>query len=424
MQTAPFVDRLVTRVQADKHVPALTAAVFRDGAVQHVATAGTTPAPGAGLQYRIGGITKTFTAALVLRLRDEGHLALDDLLYRHIPGTPLGGITLRQLLSHTSGLQREPEGAWWQRCAGVGLEAFLDRLGPDQAARPRYHYSNLAYGLLGAVVTRITGMDWTDALKKHLFEPLALRRTGYFPEGPYTPGYVAHPWHGTLREEPVHDTRAMAPAGQLWSTASDLSRWGAFLADPDPAVLDRTTLDEMCTPVAVHDLDAWTGGHGLGLQLWRRGERVIVGHTGAAPGYACALVVHRPTRTGAVVLANTFRKDVAEELALELLNGICDREPLPAVPWRPAVAPPQDLAPLTGRWWWMGREHESRWNGTELLIGPAGAQPWRFVPDGVDRWRGRGGEYDGEALKVLRDPGGQVIALDVATLLFTRDPGA
>ena len=73
---------------------------------------------------------------------------------------------------------------------------------------------------------------------------------------------------------------------------------------------------------------------------------------------------HRPTRTGAVVLANTFRKDVAEELALELLAGVCDREPLPAVPWRPAVAPPPDLAPLTGRWWWTGRRRT--WRGACL----------------------------------------------------------
>src|SRR3712207_5991123 len=103
------------------------------------------------------------TAAMVMQLRDEGYFTLDDLLYRHLPGTPIGGITLRQLLGHVSGLQREPDGPWWERAAGPDVDRFLADLSFDKLAGPpfrAYHYSNLAYGLLGAVLHRVTGEPW------------------------------------------------------------------------------------------------------------------------------------------------------------------------------------------------------------------------------------------------------------------------
>jgi CubicO group peptidase (beta-lactamase class C family) len=387
-QTALVVDGMVAAAQARGRAPSLVAAVFRDGEVEHVAAAGEPAGP--DTQFRLGSITKTFTAALVLRLRDEGHLALDDLLYRHLPGTPLGGVTLRQLLSHTSGLQREPDGDWWERAAGPDLDAFLDALGPDKIAYPPlrgHHYSNLAYGLLGAVVTRVTGDDWASALAKRLLEPLGMARTTYHPDEPFARGYVVHPWHGTPHEEPRHDTGAMAPAGQLWSTAADLARWGRFLADPDPAVLAPATVAEMCAPVAMRDLDAWTNGHGLGLELWRRGERVFVGHAGSMPGYLATLAVYRPGRVGVAAFANayTLRGTTIADLAGRVLSAVCDHEPARVEPWLPSAAPPQDVVPVTGRWWWMGREYEIAWDGDLLvrpLDGPGGAggpgeAPWR-----------------------------------------------
>lgn len=428
-QTAAFVDRLVAEAQAYGQAPALVLAVFRDGVVRHISAAGAATAPCADLQYRIGSITKTFTAVLMMRLRDEGHLALDDLLYRHLPGTPVGSVTLRQLLGHCAGLQREPDGPWWERHAGPDLDQFLDALGPDKVSYPPlrgHHYSNLAYGLLGAVIARATGEQWADALSKRVLEPLSMRRTSHAPRTPFTPGYVVHPWHGTLRQEPRHDLGAMAPAGQLWSTAADLARWGAFLATPDPAVLAAATLDEMCAPVAMRDLDAWTNGHGLGLELWRHGERVLVGHSGSMPGYLSLLAVHRPSRTGVVALTNTYtlRGATIADLGLRVLAEVCDREPVPAEAWRPAPPPPARFIPLTGRWWWMGREHEARWDATanELLVGPVGGAPWRFVPETAERWRGRGGANDGEVLRVLRDAAGGVAALDIATMILIRDP--
>ena len=453
-ETAAHLDALVRTAQTRGRVPTLVAGVVRDGRLVHVAASpepeaarGTVPdatrGPGSDatraylpdaarrpqdVQFRIGSITKTMTATLVLGLRDEGRLALDDLLYRHLPGTPVGGITLRQLLGHNSGLQREPDGAWWERTAGADLDTFLAELTPDKVAYPPqrgYHYSNLAYGLLGAVVRRLSGESWTDLLAKRVLGPLGMTRTTYDPVQPYAPGYVVHPWYGTMREEPRLDAGAMAPAGQLWSTIADLATWVAFLAAPDPAVLTAESITEMCAPVVISDPESWTMGHGLGLRLWRRGERVFVGHSGSMPGYLATLAVHRPSRTGVVAFANgyTLHGGTLADLGLDLLTGVLDREPSHPSPWRPAAAaPPAAVEPLTGRWWWMGQEHEVTWEG-ELVVTPITVprEPWRFAPDGTDRWRGHTGENDGELLAVRRERG-EPVALDLASTALVRDP--
>ncbi|GIF67736.1 serine hydrolase [Asanoa ishikariensis] len=436
-ETARSVDAAVARAQATGQVPSISLGVVRDGELVHVATAGGAASPqdarpGPDTRYRIGSISKTMTATLVLQLRDEGRLALDDLLYRHLPGTPVGGVTLRQLLGHAAGLQREPEGKWWERHEGDDIDALLAGLTPDKVAFPphrTYHYSNLAYGLLGAVLRRVTGEDWTTLLTKRLFDPLGMRATTYDAVEPFARGYVVHPWSSTLREEPRTDTGAMAPAGQLWSTVADLAHWAAFLAAPRPEVLAADTLAEMCAPVIISDLEAWTSGHGLGLELYRVGERVYVGHGGSMPGYVACLAVHRRSRTGVVGFANaySFRQGSIGALGREVLTDVLDREPELPAPWRPAGAPPPPLAPLTGRWWWMGIEHDLAWDepAGELVLSQlrAGApKATRFTPEGTDRWRGRGGPNDGEVLTVRRDEHGVPVALEIATFIYTRHP--
>ena len=425
-ETASRVDELVAQAQQRGRVPCLVFGVVRDGELVHV-----TPGVDADLQFRIGSITKTLTAVLVLALRDAGKLALDDLLYRHLPGTPVGGVTLRQLLGHVGGMQREPDGEWWERTAGVDLETFLADLTPDKVAYPPlrgFHYSNLAYGLLGAVLTRLAERDWTSLVKTRLLEPLGMARTTYHPTDPFARGYVVHPWHDTLREEPRLDAGAMAPAGQLWSTIADLAKWASFLAEPDPGVLAPASVSEMCAPVVISDLATWSQGHGLGLQLWRRGERVFVGHSGSMPGYLSTLSVHRPSRTAVVGLANAYTLYGGSlwNLGLDLLTAVLDREPDPVTAWRPGAPPPTELEPLTGTWWWMGREYSAAWDGVaqELVVTPitVADEPWRFTADGLDRWRGRSGENDGEILRVIRDSLGEVTALDIATLVFSREP--
>jgi CubicO group peptidase (beta-lactamase class C family) len=432
--TARQVDEVLARAQADGRAPTVAGAVVRDGVMVHFGGFGTDPATGEAptrdTQYRIGSITKTLTAVLVMQLRDEGKLALDDLLYRHLPGTPVGSaITLRQLLGHVSGLQREPDGKWWERTEGVELETFLDALTPDKIAYPphrSYHYSNLAYGLLGAVLHRITELDWSDLARKRLLEPLNMVRTSHTEVEPFARGYVVHPWYRTLREEPRTDTRAMAPAGQLWSTASDLAKWAAFLADPDPAILSPGTLKEMCAPVVISDLDAWRTGHGLGIELYRRGERIYAGHGGSMPGYLAHLLVHRPSRTGVVLFASAYSLAGTRiaELSQRVLTLILDAEPAPVRAWTPPTGG-QTEHELAGVWWWMGRSVVMSFDPVSrcLVAEPQGVPTkWVFKSDGTDVWRCTSGSNDGEVMRVRRDAEGTPSELDIATFVHTRRP--
>jgi CubicO group peptidase (beta-lactamase class C family) len=448
LSTVNRIEEIVTRAQTAGRAPAVIAGVVRDGMLVHVTGSGEHPAADRDMQFRIGSITKSFTAALVLGLRDEGlrdgsRLDLDDPVGGHLTelaGSVLGQVPLRRLLAHIGGVQREPDGPWWERNPGGDLDQLLAGLSDDKLTRRpygEYHYSNLAFGLLGGVVERRTGQPWAQALRSRLLDPLGLRRTTYDPQPPYARGFVVHPWHATLREEPRHDAGAMAPAGQLWSTVEDLATWAAVLASappggpltPQPSALRPASAAEMATPAVIAD-PQWTFGYGLGLCLWRRGDRVFCGHTGSMPGYLAVLCIHRPTRTAAVGFANTY--SLAENigsLGLSIVEAVLDNEPpSPPPPWRPAAAAPEAVSALCGRWWWMGRELELAWDGGagQLIVrAPRGDErdESRFTLIGEDRWLGISGDDAGEILTVIRDSADAVVALDLSTYVLTRDPG-
>src|SRR5690606_4584293 len=187
-ETVRRIDQLTAETQAAGQVPTLLAGVVRNGSLVHLSVAGgTDPArpQGAGesdadVQYRIGSITKTLTAVLVLQLRDQGKLGLDDPLERHLPDTVAGTTTLRQLLAHAGGLYREPAGPWWERSPGVDLEKLLATLAADTVdglPTHRYHYSNVAYALLGALLERKTGQSRWDLTRPNLLLPPGMTRT-------------------------------------------------------------------------------------------------------------------------------------------------------------------------------------------------------------------------------------------------------
>ncbi|MFC7758661.1 serine hydrolase domain-containing protein [Catellatospora bangladeshensis] len=256
--------------------------------------------PTADTQYRIGSLTKTFVAVLVLRLRDEGRLDLADTLGAHLPQAPAAtaGLTLAQLLAHTGGIAAETPPPWWERTDGGVRPEPADILEPEPVKHPagrRFHYSNPGYALLGALVEQLRGAPLGQVLHEEILAPLGMTRTSLLPQAPHAHGWAVHPWADVLLPEPATDTGRMAPAGQLWSTVQDLSRFGAFLAAGDPAVLAEATLTEMRTPVAPPDGPAWDAGYGLGLMLKQDGGRQLAGHTGSMPGFLCTLWVSPPT---------------------------------------------------------------------------------------------------------------------------------
>ena len=243
--TAARVDHAVAVAQRTWRCPGVSAGLVRDGQLVHsvhVGSARLDPPTAAGdhTAYLIGSVTKTFTAVLVMQLRDEGRLHLDDPLERFLAGSAHGRLTIRGLLSHLSGLQREPVGRIWETLDNPDSARLLEELADARAVLApgeAFHYSNLAYALLGQVVETLDGRPWEQALRARVLDPLGMTETGLTPAAGHALGYLVHPFSGVARPEPVVELRATAPMGGLWSTVADLTRYAAFLADPDPAVL-------------------------------------------------------------------------------------------------------------------------------------------------------------------------------------------
>jgi CubicO group peptidase (beta-lactamase class C family) len=406
---------------------------------------------GTGVQYRIGSITKTFTAVLVMRLRDEGRLALSDPLERHLPGTPVGDRTIAQLLSHLGGIAAETPPPWWERAPGTAHPGLADALGPSpHRYRPgrRHHYSNVGFGVLGELVARLRGMSWEHALHRELLGPLGMTRTTTRPEAPHADGFAVHPHADVLLAEPAHDAGVMSPAGQLWSTAADLLRWAAVLGGYTDAVLSTDTLAEMREPAAVEGDDGrWRLGAGLGVQLLRVPERptvdryvpgghgpggntpgtVLAGHGGSMPGFVAALWTS-PTGTAAVALANATSGVAVVDLAVDLVDAVDTAEPPLPAEWAPAAGPRgREPLDVTGVWYWGPAPYAvSLGRDGGLLLAPLGrfgrASRLRRDPAGGERWIGVDGYFAGESLTPHRSGGAAPDHLEVASFVFTRSP--
>lgn len=437
--TFPETDHELTRIaathQRDHRVPGLLAAVARAGKlVWHtgigsadLADPGTPHDPDTHLP--VASNTKTFTATMVMQLRDEGRLRLDDTVDQHLPGTRHERVTIRHLLSHLTGMQREPVGDVWDT-----LE-FPDRAGLvrgwDEAERilpegAHWHYSNLGYAVLGEIVARLDGREWAESLHARLLDPLGLRRTGLRPEGRRAGLYYVPPYSDVPVEEPVLDKAAMAPAGSIWSTATDMAAWHGFLADPDSSVLSADTLDEMCQPHGLADSRGWTAGYGLGLQLARRDGRTWVGHTGGLPGSITGFFTHRESATTGIACLNSSVAGNPSALATTLGSTHLTRQPPLPEPWTPGTELPQAYAPLLGVWFSEGSSFTFRVRGGQLEArqdgDPADAPPSVFEQVAEDRFTTRSGRERGERLVVRRRPDGSVRQLNWATYRFTREP--
>jgi len=418
--------RLLLERQSEDRLPSVSAAVSRRGQVVWAHAVGDADAAAArpatpATRYRIGSITKTFTAAAVLTLEEEGAVDLDDPLERHLPGLAAhGSLTIRRLLAHSSGLRREPPGEVWESLSLPTGDELLSRLAETEAPLPpgRYrHYSNLAYALLGELVVRVSGLAYTDFVDQRLIGPLRLARTTWRRPPDAAAGYYVHPYTRTLLDEADLEERGLHAVGSLWSTTSDLCRWADALADRE-AMHQVQIMD---------DPETWLLGWGLGLMLFRRGDTVLYGHGGAMPGYLAMLAAKRSERIAAAVLTNASTPAAAvERLALDLVERALVLLPAEPVAWRPESPPQPELADVLGTWWSEGSEFVLWWEGGELRARPAALggprSESRFERIGEDRYRVRDGRERGEILRVVRDGTGTPTKLYWATYPFTRTP--
>lgn len=418
--------------QAEGRAPSLVAAVVRDGrAVWHGArTSVDGHGPDETVQYRIGSITKTFTAVLVLRLRDEGLLDLGDPLEKHLSGTGVGEATIAELLAHTAGLAAESPAPWWERTPGSLRPELSDVLGEQPLLHPagrRHHYSNPGYALLGALVEGVRGAPWEEVLREEILEPLGLHRTSTQPQASHAGGWAVHPWADAMLPEPLEDLGRMAPAGQLWSTTGDLARFAAFLARGDDRVLGARSVAEMRTPAAPAESADVVDGvtYGLGLQIQHRDGRLLVGHSGSLPGFLASLTLSVADDVAAVVLTNCTSGPLPGAVAADLVRIVAEAEPRFPEPWRPLREVDPAVLELVGQWYWGTHAFGLRATADGLLsLAPltGRGRRARFHANGDGTWTGLEGYYAGELLRPVRRPDGSVSHLDLGSFVFTRQP--
>ena len=229
--------------------------------------------------YAIASITKTFTGTAIMQLRDAGRLDLDDPAVAWLPELrqavspfgPIEGVTIRRMLSHESGLPAEPPGTDWAVPAYQGdPEQTLRRAGEiavTLAPNAQHKYSDLAYQLLGAIVTRVSGIPYADYMQDAILRPLGMAATGFAG----WPGRCATGYDWRALSDELNPAPAMPPAGAeggLWSCVEDLATWLSFqlrahrdLPAPSP-VLSAASLRLMHRPRYLAG-DGWAEAWGI-----------------------------------------------------------------------------------------------------------------------------------------------------------------
>jgi len=433
--TRRTLDRMAVDAQRASRTPALAAGVAHRGDLLWSAGIGTadladpTVPLGVDTQFLIASNTKTFVAAMIMQLRDEGRLRLDDPVDDLLPGSAHPGVTVRQLLAHASGMQREsvaPE--FWNTLEIPDAGAFVaDWNAAERVLDPHavWHYSNLGYIALGEIIGHLDGRPWTESLRARLLDPLGLRDTTLEPRPPMTGRYYVSPFTDVPVDEPELFLGILAAAGGLASTVADLARWHGFLLDPDEAVLRRDTVSEMLEPHAIRD-DRFSAAHGLGFVIARENGRTWFGHTGGTPGGITGVFSDRESGvTGIVLMNNTGAKDPAGT-AIRLGEQVAAHDPAPLDPWTPGTSAPEELVPLVGVWFSEGAPFVFRIRAGRLEAVVGGADPSLppavFEREGDDVYRTVSGRERGERLTVRRRADGTVWMLHWATYRFTREP--
>jgi D-alanyl-D-alanine carboxypeptidase len=282
--------------------------------------------------FRVGSITKQFTAVAILMLMEEGKLSLDDEITRFWPDYPTHGrrITVEHLLTHTSGIHSYTEMPEWrprmlQQVTPAELIAIFRDQPMDFAPGEDWHYNNSGYALLGAVVEQVSGQPWGDFLRTRIFQPLGMRDTRYEAQGDVIPrripGY-AKGQDGAIRNaDPGSVTHAYA-AGAIRSTVDDLLRWQ--LAVERGELLRPETWRRAHQPYRL--ADGRGTGYGFGWFVARTANRPSIEHGGDINGFSSNGLWIPSERLHVIVLSNAERNfadpdDLSQEIARTVLGA-------------------------------------------------------------------------------------------------------
>lgn len=266
----------------------------------------------AGRSFRIGSVTKTFTAALVFLLVEDGLVRLDDPLEQWLPGYYDGvGVTVRHLLSNTSGIVSYNYVGNFDSSASWQPEALVQwAVDHEQVLRfppgSQWEYSNTNFVLLGLIIEGATGQRYADVVQARLTGPLGLGHTYMALSGDANPAIVdCYAVDGTNLSGTADPSFGWA-AGAGVSTPSDLARWAAALYGGE--VLSPASLNQMLTPTQL--TDGSTVEYGMGAFLEIDGENAIFGHTGGIAGYFTYMYFWRADRIALVMMSNRYQTNL------------------------------------------------------------------------------------------------------------------
>lgn len=305
--TPDSVDAFVEAEMSRQHIPGLSLAVVRGGTV--------VKAKGYGLAdvdrrepvtpetvFKIGSVSKQFLASGIMLLAQEGKLSVDDLVSKHLAGTPgtWGGITLRHFLTHTSGVIREgpafspattrPDSVVVQSAYGAPLQF---------PTGSRWQYCNVCYFALADIIARTSGVPWDAFFTRRIFAPLGMTSTRTTTHEAIPRAAVGYAWRGE-QFVAAQQFVALRPSGAFISSVLDLAKWDAALYRDN--VLTRASREAMWTPVRLSDGRAHA--YGFGWELDSLDGHRGVSHGGSLPGFRAEMARFPDDSLTVIVLTN------------------------------------------------------------------------------------------------------------------------
>jgi D-alanyl-D-alanine carboxypeptidase len=370
--------------------------------------------------FRIGSVTKQFTAAAILLLAENGKLSLSDSITKFLPDYPMQGhlVTIQHLLSHTSGIRNYTELPEWQSTIrnDVSVQQLIDIFKDkpfDFAPGEHWKYSNSGYILLGAVIEKLSGGSYADFLRTRIFGPLGMKNSRYEDVTQITPGRVAGYMRGDndWRNADYLSMSQPYAAGAIVSTVDDLARWNAAIEKSDllkPASWQRASSSFVLA-------DGTLTRYGAGWIIGRVGSVATVEHGGGINGFN-AYVLRAPAQQLYVaVLANasppqTPPQDVAVKLAARVLEVSSDAPEIPIAAAR--------LDEYVGNYLLEGtRTRTIARDGKRLYARDGDANRLELVPIGKDLFEVRANQ----ARFRFRREHGRIVALEMEPRILLGD---
>ncbi|MFI2812882.1 serine hydrolase [Microbulbifer sp. YPW16] len=321
------LDRELDAIARDFEIPALSVAVIASGELVYTGGAGyedqeqEVPVTG-DTRFRIASISKLFAAQAIMQLAEAGKLDLDDPIADYLPGFEQSPITIRQLLTHSSGLSDlvRPVGTEEQRTEQAYF-ALVNTAMEITGTEHGFEYSDTGFNLLGAIISRASSKAFPDYIQQHILTPVNMRHSGYYDGQQGTAPEVSPTYQGKVLTEAQRrpfDT-SFYPSEGVVSTAGDLGRWLVATLNQDNRLLSRASYSQMLEPRVK---TTWGDIHiGLGWQVYEVDGRFIARHPGSIRGYK-SLLLSYPREGNAIILltnaAKAPRFDIADRLAEKL----------------------------------------------------------------------------------------------------------